>query len=88
MDCKAGTFRTKGSPNLQCQECAIGTYSAAAALSCTNCPAGQYAPTTGLAQQSVGTPCLVCPAGSLALSGSQTIAIGALTEAATFCDAW
>ena len=89
MQCKAGTFRAQGSTNLQCEECPIGQYSAAGATECSKCPIGQYSPTTGLAEQSTGAiKCLVCPAGSLALSGAQTTSIGALTDSATFCDAW
>lgn len=89
VPCKAGTFRTEGSASLQCADCAIGTYSAAGAASCTACPAGQYSPTTGLAEQSTGAiKCLVCPAGSLALKSPQDTTIGALTTGATFCDAW
>lgn len=89
VPCKAGTFRAQGSPNLQCQDCAVGTYSAAGASSCTACPIGQYSPTTGLAEQTTGTiKCLVCPAGSLALREGQTTTITALTDTAVTCDAW
>ena len=66
----------------------MGMYSAAGAGACSDCPAGQFSPTTGLAKQSQATPCLVCPAGSVAVKEGETYAVQTLSEAAVSCDAW
>ena len=87
VNCPAGTHRdTEDS----CTDCPIGQYSVAGGA-CTDCPPGQYNPTPGLPDQYValvnGNNCLVCPEGSLALSGLQSAdSIATLTAAATFCD--
>lgn len=70
-----------------------GYYSPATAKQCTICPAGQYSPTSGLADQNPGNAaaakCLLCPAGSLALSEAEDVdAIATLTTGATTCEAW
>lgn len=90
IQCRAGTFRVAGDSNLECQECPAGYYSGVGASVCVACPIGQYAPSTGLADQTLFNStlnCLACPRGSLALSGSQTATNGTtLAIAATFCD--
>ena len=53
-----------------------GQYSGAGAEACTPCPAGQYSPTTGMADQEVNSNkvhCLRCPVGSIALTNGVSI---------------
>lgn len=71
----------------------IGQYSAAGQAQCSICPAGQYAPVEGLADQNPGNAaapkCLTCISGSVALVESlgQTVSIAQLTPGATVCEA-
>lgn len=83
---------------------ALGKYSPEGAATCTDCPAGQYSPSEGLADQQEGANgirCLLCPLGSIALKqGTETMptsaTIGAddyrnrktLSTGATTCEAW
>ncbi|PSC75114.1 multiple epidermal growth factor-like domains 6 [Micractinium conductrix] len=92
--CPAGSYLVT---NQYCHACPEGTYSGEGALGlaeCQPCPPGQYNPSPGLGdQETVDTPgqnCLLCPEGSVALSGSQTAATttdGTMAAGATFCDA-
>ena len=89
VDCRPGTYRAAGSANT-CQECAMGEYSGAKATSCTACPAGQYNPSTGLADQTLfgsSIKCLACPKGSIALADGKTVA-DTPADGATSCAAW
>ncbi|PRW59428.1 serine threonine [Chlorella sorokiniana] len=77
-DCPAGTFRAgNDANNLECRSCDPGTYSKAKAGSCTACPAGQYSPSYGLADQSTANEprlhCLRCPVGSVALTAAEAL---------------
>ncbi|KAI7844392.1 hypothetical protein COHA_002190 [Chlorella ohadii] len=109
VKCRPGTYRstamlrTGASPNPECQECAVGYYSGEGASDCTICPTGQYSPSTGMADQQVGSNgirCLLCPVGSIALTSTQSmnnqtnIVAGndyrnekALSQGASQCDA-
>lgn len=76
----------------------VGEYSAEGANACSSCPAGQYNPSKGMADQAPGQSgpdavhCLRCPTGSIALTSGQSISsytneLG-LSSKATTCDAW
>lgn len=64
-----------------CHRSPAGQYSGWGAQQCTNCPAGQYNPTSGMGDQTLvnsTTVCLRCPRGSIALLGTETIDTGNL----------
>lgn len=66
---------------------AAGEYSGAGATTCSQCPKGQYSPSSGLGDQQelVGSsiPCLRCPKGSIALAAGQSISEVAYVPGAT-----
>jgi len=87
-------------PFLHCSP--AGQYSGPKAGTCIDCPAGQYSPSTGLADQTAisGINCLRCPKGSIALADTEVINTATNIEASDYrnkkalspkaisCDAW
>ena len=63
--CQAGTYAVtlpQPTPANYCKECGVGSYSNAQAISCSNCPSGFVANTTG------SSVCTACHAGTYALT--------------------
>ena len=96
--CAAGTWRNYEA-STECEPCPEGTYSAEGDATCTACPAGEYNPLQGLADQFeiTGFHCVVCAEGSVALNTAKIAdalaSVGELGEnpleiGATVCDAW
>ncbi|PSC75144.1 serine threonine [Micractinium conductrix] len=95
--CAAGTWRNYEA-STECEPCPEGTYSAEGDATCTACPAGEYNPLQGLADQFeiTGFHCVVCAEGSVALNTAKIAdalaSVGELGEnpleiGATVCDA-